>query len=171
MKSSILITISSSRLRISTKSAILPADSPLEQLQRSAIYSIDLFIQFSLAQRPPCIHSWFVPIPNLHHIQPLQRKPRHNPRPVLHRLRIQMFPVILHSMPHLGKRTGDYVQHLDALVYERQVVVADTAVARHRHVYIWQEGFAGAGLEEFQVAHAGLDGGEVFVRPVGGGEV
>ena len=82
-----------------------------------------------------------------------------------------MFPVILHGMPHLGKRTGDYVQHLDALVYEREVVVAYAAVARHRHVHVWQEGFAGTGLEEFQVAHARLDGGEVFVRPVGGGEV
>src|SRR5690349_2048417 len=82
-----------------------------------------------------------------------------------------MFPVILHGVPHLGKRTGNHMQHLDALVDERQVVIADASVSRHGHVHVWQEGFPRTGLEEFEVSHTGLDGGEVLVRPVGGGEV
>lgn len=106
------------------------------------------------------------------HIHPLQRKRRHNPRPILHRRNIQMLPVIVHGMPHFRERGRDEMQYGSATQHKRHVVVADipASVELRRHLAaLGQKGAAGPrlALEKLELPESALDGGHPLVGPVG----
>jgi hypothetical protein len=110
-------------------------------------------------------------VPHLHHIQPLQRKRRHDPTPVPHRRHVQVRPVIPQRVPHVWKRRRDHMQHVHALADKWQMVVAHRRVRARRAIRVWQKRRRGRRFKKPESPHARLDAGERLVGPVRGGEV
>lgn len=63
-------------------------------------------------------------------IQPLYGESGDDSCPVTHGRQVKMFSIVVHFVPHLGERTRDEMQDLDAPLHERDMVVLNVASAK-----------------------------------------